>query len=605
MSEDLVIFVGFAHDAREEATAIRALQSMLDSKLVNLNKVVQGSPRYQRVRIFNWEYDADLAVGGQDNAITPHLKSASVAVFVFKHRVGAVTWKELDDVRDRQVEDRIPVLTLFPANPPTREQLQDPTVVKLWLDVLQKKNELTSDWSQQHSRSVTPLEPYRDSDHLVSIFLAKLEGILPTLVSVDHKEEPQQVSHHKTPANNENRIERAFLDRPTPIADFDHKAVKEFRSNLRPEALADYPHELTDTEFLQRTGLIDNGNLTVCGALLFARNPTIAVPSAVTRAIVYEGIDKTAVRNRRSYSGPLLSQITQGREFVEASIKKREKPSGVSMKADTLYEYPMICVREVIANALCHREYDNEERMTHVRLFADRLEISSPGPWAGRTLPENEVIPLGDLSGQSIQRNMRLAQIISAVDVVEMEGSGIPTSITECRAIGAAEPIVEYSDGFITLTVFPRTNWGDAVEFYSCFISHAAHDEDFARRLYQDLTRRGVRCWLASQDIKLGANKSDAIDRSIRASDKVIVILSKASIHSNWVQGEVEFALRRERQEDRTTLIPIALDSSAFEGDVGWTSIFRQRQIGDFRDWKDHNSYVRSLDVLIRTLNAS
>jgi hypothetical protein len=61
---------------------------------------------------------------------------------------------------------------------------------------------------------------------------------------------------------------------------------------------------------------------------------------------------------------------------------------------------------------------------------------------------------------------------------------------------------------------------GDAIRFYSCFISYSAKDQVFADRLYADLQNNGVRCWFAPHDLSIGAKTWDAIDEAIRHRDK-------------------------------------------------------------------------------------
>lgn len=66
-------------------------------------------------------------------------------------------------------------------------------------------------------------------------------------------------------------------------------------------------------------------------------------------------------------------------------------------------------------------------------------------------------------------------------------------------------------------------------QFYSCFISYAHQDEAFAHRLYTDLSKNGVRCWFAPQDMKIGDKIRPTIDRSILSHDKLLLILSEYS----------------------------------------------------------------------------
>lgn len=157
-------------------------------------------------------------------------------------------------------------------------------------------------------------------------------------------------------------------------------------------------------------------------------------------------------------------------------------------------------------------------------------------------------------------------------------------------------------EGFITymhsLTVQP-------IQFYKSFISYSSKDQKFADRLYADLQNKGVRCWLATEDLKIGARIRVGIDEAIRLHDKLLLVLSKHSVASDWVEQEVETALERERREKRTLLFPIRLDDAVMKVETGWPALIRNtRNIGDFRKWKNHDSYQKAFDRLLRDLKA-
>jgi hypothetical protein len=88
---------------------------------------------------------------------------------------------------------------------------------------------------------------------------------------------------------------------------------------------------------------------------------------------------------------------------------------------------------------------------------------------------------------------------------------------------------------------------------YSCFISYSSKDQVFADKLHADLQDAGVRCWFAPHDLPIGAKTWDAIDEAIGLRDKLLVILSEASIRSDWVEDEVNKAYAKER--DRNTVV--------------------------------------------------
>src|SRR5271169_5880088 len=147
---------------------------------------------------------------------------------------------------------------------------------------------------------------------------------------------------------------------------------------------------------------------------------------------------------------------------------------------------------------------------------------------------------------------------------------------------------------------------GDPIQFYSCFISYSAKDQLFAERLHADLQNKGVRCWFAPHDLPIGAKTWDAIDEAIRLRDKLLLILSKASISSDWVESEVSKALAEERSRKQVVLFPIRIDNEVMSTAEPWAVMLRdQRNIGDFRQWKKPEAYTKSIDRLLRDLKAS
>jgi uncharacterized protein YjbI with pentapeptide repeats len=145
-----------------------------------------------------------------------------------------------------------------------------------------------------------------------------------------------------------------------------------------------------------------------------------------------------------------------------------------------------------------------------------------------------------------------------------------------------------------------------AIQFYSCFISYSAKDKVFAERLHADLQDKGVRCWFAPHDLSIGAKTWDAIDEAIRLRDKLLVVLSKASLGSDWVEDEVSKAYAEERSRKEVVLFPIRIDNAMMSTAEPWAVKLRdQRNIGDFRQWKKPAGYHKSLERLLRDLTTS
>jgi hypothetical protein len=133
-------------------------------------------------------------------------------------------------------------------------------------------------------------------------------------------------------------------------------------------------------------------------------------------------------------------------------------------------------------------------------------------------------------------------------------------------------------------------------QYHSCFISYSTKDEDFARKLYADLTAAGVVCWYAPEDMKIGAKIRDALHTAVRARSQLLLILSTHSVHSPWVEEEAEAAFEKERETGTLMLFPVRLDDSVMDLEVGWAAhIKRTRHIGGFRRPENYQQQLKRL----------
>lgn len=112
-----------------------------------------------------------------------------------------------------------------------------------------------------------------------------------------------------------------------------------------------------------------------------------------------------------------------------------------------------------------------------------------------------------------------------------------------------------------------------------------------------------MRCWYAPRDLKIGDKFRERIEESIQVYDKLLVVLSKNSVSSRWVEREVTAALQREDDQNKVILFPIRLDDTTMNSGKPWASeIRRERHIGDFRKWKSPDTYRQVLDRLLHDL---
>ena len=122
-------------------------------------------------------------------------------------------------------------------------------------------------------------------------------------------------------------------------------------------------------------------------------------------------------------------------------------------------------------------------------------------------------------------------------------------------------------------------------------------------RLHADLQNAGVRSWFAPHDLPIGAKTWEAIDQAIRQRDKMLVVISEASVGSDWVEDEVNKAYAEERTRKDIVLFPIRIDDAVMEVSEPWALKLRdQRNIADFRDWRNPERYQNSFERLLRDL---
>lgn len=170
-----------------------------------------------------------------------------------------------------------------------------------------------------------------------------------------------------------------------------------------------------------------------------------------------------------------------------------------------------------------------------------------------------------------------------------------PLPLAFLRGCGLPDQYIDYLPSLLN----------QAIQFYSCFISHSIIDRQFAERLYSDLQNKSVRCWYAPEDLKIGDKFQEVIEDSIRLHDKLLIVFSEASVKSPWVEREVQAAREREDRSAKLVLFPIRLDDAVENSTKAWAADLRRtRHIGDFTNWKDHDSYQQAFDRLLRDLKA-
>ena len=194
---------------------------------------------------------------------------------------------------------------------------------------------------------------------------------------------------------------------------------------------------------------------TYAGLLLFGRSPEQFLPSAEITAVCYPGVQKGNAYTRRDLRGALPAQIQQAQQFVSENLR----PAFYLDDLDWVEEptLPPDAVREVIVNAVAHRDYAQRGESVRLLLFADRLECYSPGRLPGHITVDN-------LGFERCSRNELLARFLAEMGWMEKLGHGVARLAQRLAEEGLPPPeFAETAAGFkVTLCNRPALNGGAA-----------------------------------------------------------------------------------------------------------------------------------------------
>ena len=241
--------------------------------------------------------------------------------------------------------------------------------------------------------------------------------------------------------------------KPVPGADwnaFDPRRLRDYFTRVlqgdAPQDIdrAGWEDLLTNVEFMtesagQRTATID-------GLLLFGFRPQRFLAQSGIRAICYTGANRGyATRADEDIRGPMVFLGSASGELTETGlveraldfVRRNTETTAVLDRGRRIdrREYPEAVIRELVVNALVHRDYSIAGADILLEIFSDRLEVSSPGK-----LP-NTVTPEGMRRGLRYARNQTLVNVMRDYAYMEARGMGMRnTIIPGMRAHNGTEP---------------------------------------------------------------------------------------------------------------------------------------------------------------------
>jgi ATP-dependent DNA helicase RecG len=156
---------------------------------------------------------------------------------------------------------------------------------------------------------------------------------------------------------------------------------------------------------------------TVAGILLFGKEPQDFIRGSDITAVRFAATTMSDTFSRQDIGGTLPDQIRRAETFLVDHLRKTMKLGRGMARAES-FEYPLEAARELIVNAVAHRNYSITGDGVRLFLFSDRMEVTSPGGLPGPVTIDN-------IKDERFSRNPAIVQVLSDMGFIERLGYGV------------------------------------------------------------------------------------------------------------------------------------------------------------------------------------
>ena len=203
---------------------------------------------------------------------------------------------------------------------------------------------------------------------------------------------------------------------------------------------SDVEKDLPSAGLVTDDGQITNGGLLLCDQGVLKQSRIFCTRWKGN----YKGsIEEDALDDKEFQGASLITLLQNAEDFVRNNSKNPWSIRGMTREERS--DYPYKAVREVLVNALIHRNYQILGSEIHVEVFDDRLEITSPGGMMnGRRVQDMDIrhIP-------SMRRNQVISDVFSRLGFMERRGSGIDRILNSYVEVAQKPTFYSDSDFFI------------------------------------------------------------------------------------------------------------------------------------------------------------
>ena len=239
------------------------------------------------------------------------------------------------------------------------------------------------------------------------------------------------------------------------IKDIETDSFSLYLTNLRKKK----PQQgnLSTAKVMKLQGFSDGQKPTLAGIMMFSEYPQSFYPQLCITAVSVQGYEigdlgdlSQRFDDNERIEGTIPQMLDGAMNFMRRNIKVRTIINPMTGKREDKPEYPIVALREVILNALIHRDYSIHTDLSPItiRVFKDRIEVENPGGLYGR-MTINEL-------GKTIAdtRNPFIAKAMEIIGETENRFSGIPIIRRQMSEFRLPAPVFESRRGSFKVTMF-------------------------------------------------------------------------------------------------------------------------------------------------------
>ena len=290
-------------------------------------------------------------------------------------------------------------------------KIKENTDPKIYPDISVKK---------LNNKHVLSVKINESNDHLVLAFGRPYKRVGKSTVRMSKNEyEDLILKKHKDKLQFDNQICK-------------HATLEDLDWDLVTNTFIPKYESLTETkiagnskELLEALNCIIDDKPTNAGVLLFGKNPQKNFINAYIAIARYKGKEVGIERlDYKEFNGNLFHQIDECDKYIKEHIAIMSRLFPYKVEREDIPEYPLFSIRELVTNAVVHRDYAIIGSKVIIKMFDNKIEFYNPGGLPSGITPEN-------ITNKQFSRNPILTRVSSKVGYIEELGEGWDKIIQE------------------------------------------------------------------------------------------------------------------------------------------------------------------------------